>query len=149
MLHMLPLRLARNGAKRYKPGPETIVSHEMKSGLRVEDPKYLLLPLDAFRRRFFCEPEDMDQRTVTIRRNNGVTVTGVPYLAPGQDPDALVLTGFSEAVASKVTQLDSSKDQYRSKPPRGPCSAIYFASTRLRSRADPYPAGCFLRRDAQ
>lgn len=107
---------ARKGAKRFKPGPERQVAHQLQTGVRVEHPKVLLLKLDKFRERYKCEPEDLGQKRLTVKDADGKYYTGVPYLKPGQDPDALVVRGFSEVSAVKTSLLDSSKEHYRPKP---------------------------------
>lgn len=107
---------ARKGVKRFKPGPERQVAHQFQTGVRVEHPKILLLKLDKFRGRYQCEPEDLGQKRVTVKDSQGKYYTGVPYLKPGQDPDALVVRGYSEVSAVKTSLLDSSKEHYRPEP---------------------------------
>ena len=104
---------ARKGVKRFKPGPERQVAHQFQTGVRVERPKILLLKIDKFRERYKCEPEDLGQKRVTVKDTDGKYYTGVPYLKPGQDPDALVVRGHSEVSAIKTSVLESSKEHYR------------------------------------
>ena len=104
---------ARKGAKRFKPGPERQVAHKFQTGIRVERPKILLLKIDKFRERYKCEPEDLGQKRVTVKDADGRYYTGVPYLKPGQDPDALVVRGYSDVSAIKTSLLDSSNGHYR------------------------------------